>query len=163
MSDSGNNLRVCRHGLPKRSCGQCEAEEEVTELTAELDAANREIKRLRNGDLISREAAKAAIQRESDSIERLIDLGGHPPHYVAGWISQIDGLNRAARALDALPAADAGNLLAPEPLKAALRESLQPCGPMAVVYAEATVNAMAGIESPKDIPKEPGSAGGCDE
>lgn len=58
--------------------------------------------------LIDAEAAKAAITREVDSITRLIDLGVHPPHYVDGWLAQIAGLNRAARALDALPDASEG-------------------------------------------------------
>lgn len=90
-------------------------------------------------DLISREAAKRMIEVIR---EMWLESGRERDAYCAGYISEF---------IDALPAADAGNRLAPEPLKAALRESLKGCGPMAVVYAEATVNAMAGIESPKAI------------
>lgn len=118
-------------------------------------------------DLISREAAKAAIEmrlrNQRDYIAALeLRPRCHQSHidHAAGV---LNGLELAAIAIDALPAADAGNLLPPEPLKEALRVSLRGCGPMAIVYAEATVNAMARIESPKAEPKEPGSAGGCNE
>lgn len=101
-------------------------------------------------DLISREAAKAAIECKINNCTSLLTGPIEHPWTVTNSIrKRREGLREALAALDALPAADAGNLLAPEPLKAALRESLQGCGPMAVVYAEATVNAMAGIETPE--------------
>lgn len=46
--------------------------------------------------------------------------------------------------------------LDPEETKSALRQALSGCGPMAIVYAEACINAMAGIKSPKEEPATPG-------
>lgn len=48
------------------------------------------------------------------------------------------------------PAPAEAQKLAPEETKAVLRQALSGCGPMAIVYAEAAINSMAGIESPRE-------------
>jgi len=48
------------------------------------------------------------------------------------------------------PAPAEARKLDPEGLKTVLRQALSGCGPMAIVYAEAAINEMAGIESPRE-------------
>jgi hypothetical protein len=84
-----------------------------------------------------------AISREA-AIEELKSLGNGFSH--KGDVRWV--LDKAIDALASLPADT--RVLDPEETKAVLRQALSGCGPMAIVYAEAAINEMAGIESPKE-------------
>lgn len=103
--------------------------------------------------LIDAEAAKEALEKILQSYRRTLSnyekLGRTHQSHIYHSEGLVNGMEAAVAIISALPDASEGRQLDPEALKEALRESLCGCGPMAAVYAEATVNAMAGIESPR--------------
>lgn len=92
------------------------------------------------------EQENARLRKDCEGLNQMIrDHQGQGQGAIDTYVAQCEELDAITAEIERLK-----ERLDPEELKAVLRQVLSGCGPMAIVYAEAAINEMAGIESPRE-------------